>query len=243
MANVLFFVPHQDDEVLTLGVGIRSHVEAGHNVHVILCTDGSGSIVRDRLNGLTPCGLHGMITHNPSAEGYPFVEDVDFIKARDDEFKAACLALGVPSSNIHISRLAVQDGTLAVWRAKQIMRYYLNLYPNASVKTHTYNGEGLGQLADHYNLGKALKELVDEGYYAVSDARWYVEHYHKDDIQAAHPELLINVETCSSYQAIKDACAAYNVWNPSQSKFAIGYHSVYKYFNTLLGNPVGYYHK
>lgn len=41
---ILYFAPHQDDELLTLGVDACRAISSGeYDVHIILCTDGSKS--------------------------------------------------------------------------------------------------------------------------------------------------------------------------------------------------------
>lgn len=56
--DFLFFVPRQDDEMLTFGIGIIQAVRAGHRVHVILCTDGGLDGTRVRLASGGECELN-----------------------------------------------------------------------------------------------------------------------------------------------------------------------------------------
>ena len=42
----LFFAAHQDDELLQMGSQVRADVEAGHQVVVVNCSDGSASVAR-----------------------------------------------------------------------------------------------------------------------------------------------------------------------------------------------------
>ena len=48
--TIIYFIPHQDDELLSMGVDICDSLKKRKNVHIVLCTDGSGSSVRKRLN-------------------------------------------------------------------------------------------------------------------------------------------------------------------------------------------------
>lgn len=50
----LFFSPHQDDEILSMGSAIIEHVEKS-DTHVILCTDGSKSVIRKVLDDGVLC--------------------------------------------------------------------------------------------------------------------------------------------------------------------------------------------
>ena len=47
-SHVVFYIPHQDDEALNFGVGIMNHIAGGHNVHVVLLTDGSAAGIRKK---------------------------------------------------------------------------------------------------------------------------------------------------------------------------------------------------
>ena len=93
--TIIYFAPHQDDELLSMGVDICNSLKKGKSVHVVLCTDGSGSSVKRKLNDGKSCNKH------PGEHIYDLSEQ-EFIQARDTEFVASCLALGVKRENIHI---------------------------------------------------------------------------------------------------------------------------------------------
>jgi LmbE family N-acetylglucosaminyl deacetylase len=143
-SNVVFYIPHQDDEALTFGVGIMNHVMNGHNVHVVLMTDGSASNVRTSL-GLT---------------------EALFTQARNREFNYSMMIMGVKPQNI--SYRNIKDGTLTVANSETIMKEYEAKYPNAKHKTFSWTDPH----TDHANLGVALKNLNTAG--VIADARFYV---------------------------------------------------------------------
>ncbi|MFA4923649.1 MAG: PIG-L family deacetylase [Ignavibacteriaceae bacterium] len=85
----IFYSPHQDDETLGMGASIAEHVRAGRAVYVVLLSNGANS---------------GMLTYiqqnyNPNAT----MQDV--INARNNEFIAACIALGV--HRVYITHVGV----------------------------------------------------------------------------------------------------------------------------------------
>src|SRR5665647_3106621 len=45
----IFFVPHQDDETLTMGADIAAHYQAGREIIVVQVTDGAKSGVRAEM--------------------------------------------------------------------------------------------------------------------------------------------------------------------------------------------------
>lgn len=149
--NVIYYIPHQDDETLTFGSSIYSHLQEGHAVHVVLLTDGSANIVGKRL-GLTKKEL---------------------VDARNREFDKALSVLGVNESNVY--KMGFPDGEMTVSQAKEVMLYFANKYPDASHKTYTYTDWH----NDHKNAGLALQELVDEG--VIKNARYYVRRGEKPE--------------------------------------------------------------
>lgn len=143
-SHVVFYVPHQDDDLLTMGVGIRNHIKGGHNVHVVMLTDGAASGVRTKM-GMTKEA---------------------FTKARNKEFELAMKALGVNSNNLEYRMF--QDGKLTINQVKSVISEYETLYPNAKHKSYSYTDSHV----DHKNSGLALKQMVTSG--DVTDARFYV---------------------------------------------------------------------
>lgn len=104
MAQVVFVVPHADDDALSMGCAIRNHLEAraadgtaAHQVHTLLLTPGSGS----------------------AAQPGTGLSDGEFSAARDDEYLRACRSLGVPFHRIHFAEdRQVGDTVLTVEEAQ-----------------------------------------------------------------------------------------------------------------------------
>ena len=226
--TILYFAPHQDDELLTMGLDICDSVAAGHEVHVVLCSDGSASGVRKRLNNGKKCGLH--------EEKHTFDVSVeDFVAARDREFTESCLALGVPKGNIHIAAKRGKDGALTVKLVESIMKEYLQKYgENALVGTISpKNGDA--QHKDHKTVGRAAEGLFKKG--QIRQLRLFVEPYHYADI-AEHPRAIPVVPsgtrvTDRLWNRMEQAIAAYSLWNPDDGRYAVGAHSVKREFEQL----------
>ena len=143
-SHVVFYVPHQDDEVLTMGSGIISHLSSGHNVHVVLLTDGGASRVREQLG----------------------MERSAFVAARNRELSYALDILGVKRENVYSAN--IRDGELTIDATKEVIRHFESMYPNAKHKTYTYTDGH----PDHANAGEALRQLTEAG--EVTDARYYI---------------------------------------------------------------------
>lgn len=82
----VFHVPHQDDEVLTLGAPLLEAVASGDEVHCVLLTRGSGSGARTRL----------------VEQGWLSSHVEVFVAARIREFRAAVTILGLPWDHVHL---------------------------------------------------------------------------------------------------------------------------------------------
>lgn len=143
-SHVVFYVPHQDDDTLTMGVGIMNHYYNGHNVHIVMLTDGAASAVR-KSTGLSTLG---------------------FTAARNKEFAHAMGAIGITPDRIAYSNL--KDGATTVSQIESVMLEYEAKYPGAKHKTYSYTDSHV----DHRNAGQALRNLTKRG--KITDARFYV---------------------------------------------------------------------
>jgi len=229
--TILYFVPHQDDELLTMGIDICSEAQKGNDVHVVLCTDGSKSCVRSLLNDGQDCALHGDNHHyNLSKQ--------DFISARDAEFIESCRILGVMSENIHILPQRAVDGTLKVDFAEKIIVQYLKQYGADATVAAIYFANGETQHQDHKNLGLAVYNLWQMG--LIRKVRFFREPY-----CAAKKNIKYTAKSASPEVALRVCYAAYGYgyWNPDANRYAIGYHSVPQDFANLRRKMKTYYHE
>jgi len=127
----IFFVPHQDDDVLMYGADLKNHVRAGRRTIAVLLTDGSSS-------GLCP------VLHD---------EREGCAAQRDEEFKNAMEILGVEAV---IARDRATDGELTKARVVRVMRHYLGRFPRASLRAPSPRDPH----PDHAAIGRALRSLV-----------------------------------------------------------------------------------
>lgn len=227
--HVFFYAPHQDDELLSMGVAIRYYLELGYNVHVVLLTDGSATGARRVINGEVYCPWHKRY-HNPAAEGYAPLTEADITEARNKEFIESVKALGVPESNIHIHNF--KDGTLTRAQMKTLVRWtYEYRYPNAQHKTMSYHDSH----PDHKNAGQALLEMYNSG--ELSNVRFYLKQEDQHRFGSYHPY------HSGMYPYLSAAANAYKKWDPANGRFAVGYHSVPAMFDDFLANPRSKWHK
>lgn len=248
--DVLFFVPHQDDEMLSFSTTIKKYINMGYNVNVILSTDGSGEGgTRKILNGESgkPCKIHKYV-HNPKKENYKINnQNVSYItpeilsQYRSDEYVNALLALGVKKENIHLSNYIARDGLLTKDVAIKIIMEYIKKYPTATVHTFYGNSFSINNHNDHMNLGKGAVELFDRG--IIEKLYLHVEPYLYDEFskRGLAKDVIIDKPTSTSdKETIVKAMKQYNVWDPKNGKLAIGYHSVKPYFDSGMKNLTNY---
>lgn len=233
--TVLYFAPHQDDELLSMGVDICASLKKKYDVHVILCADGSKSYVKRLLNNGKSCPKHEGIHQYDLSTG-------EFIQARDREFTGSCLALGVPESNIHIPEKRAVDGSLSVPFGETLIRSFLSRF-GEDVQVCTISpSNGPDQHADHRNMGKAADNLLKAG--VIRKVRFFIEPYLFGKIQD-NPRLIpvaptIQQASASVAQKINAAVDSYSLWQPEQQRYAVGYHSVTTEFRDFLQSKACY---
>ena len=234
--TMLYFAPHQDDELLTMGIDICNSVFKKWDVHVILCTDGSKSNVRKKLNDGKNCSKH----NGPHIYELSFEE---FTKARDREFIDSCRALGVLENNIHIPEKRFIDGSLTMEDAETIILDYLNIYGKDSYVCTISPNTGYKQHKDHKALGKAAENLLKKG--IIKQVKFFIEPYHSAKVlnNAQILKYYPDIEKASSdiENKIKTAISSYSYWNPEEGRYAVGYHSVTTEFNDFLKDMNSYH--
>ena len=234
--TVLYFAPHQDDELLSMGLDICRSVEKKWDVHVILCADGARSYVRGLLNDGKDCGKH---------EGIHCYEltEAEFVAARDREFIGSCLALGVPRDHIHIPEKRAVDGSVTVEEVEAIMLHYLQELGQDAYVCTFFSGNGPEQHRDHKAVGRAAENLLNRG--VIRELKSFVEPYLYHKIIANSWILPVDpyVEQATQAQSekLKKAIGSYSLWDPEQQRYAVGYHSVTTEFNDFLKNRKAYW--
>lgn len=236
MANVGFYVAHAGEETHTFGAAIRNHIENGHNVSVVLMTDGRGSKARPILNGFYDAswhkGEHDLPSEGASGTHYRLFPQ-QFADLRTEEFVQACLALGVPRENIYENEsMRMEDNFLGPEDASTMMEDYG--YAIDRWKTHSEFDSN----ADKRRAAIGARESSEGTYGIGSDLRFYA-----DPEEAASSPANIGEETCVDEQKVIDAVNVYKQYDPANGKFAIGYHDAPSKFDAVVANVKSYYHR
>jgi LmbE family N-acetylglucosaminyl deacetylase len=217
MATVLFVSPHQDDESLSMGAAIRKHIEANHDVHVLLLCGGVES------------GAQANSGLSRPAFGY----------ARDDEFIRATRQLGVPYENLHFARVTPADGTLTVQLAYDAILDFTERHDDEVwLKTYS-NLPATNRHSDHINSGQAGLQALQNG--LVANLRMYVEPWLISAFQNANAGVTLSTDVAADPSWVVKALDEYGIVDPKGQKFGIGFQSV-SYFAGVKANPVSRYH-
>ena len=157
----LWFVPHQDDEILTLGYGILEDIESGYDVHVILCTDGGGSGILSQWQSGTSCGICKTV-HTIHLGSEQTITREEFSKYRDFEFVNCCLHLGVKPENIHILGVGEDKLNLLDLNFQEQSEDIIIYNQNTSNEYYRLKDGGLG--ANNSDRGTDNAEKIVKGF-------------------------------------------------------------------------------
>ncbi len=225
--TIFYFSPHQDDELTNLGAAICADLEQGREVFCVLCTDGGASGARKLLANGAACAWH------EGQHGFALSREA-FSAARDREFTASCLALGVAPDHIVIPAFRAPDGSGDRAAARRIMLEATAACPAEQTVIKTLLPvDWRRQNPDHTAIALVAKALLAEGRFA--DVRFYLEM-----ILLPAPENMTLREIAPSPQArerLMRAADEYARWEPESGRYAVGVHSVYDEFEAYRQKP------
>lgn len=225
--TILYFAPHQDDELLTMGIDICNSIQQGVDVHVILCVNGSKSGVKKVLNNGKTCKFHSG-KHEYNLNPY------EFVNARDREFIESCANLGVPLANIHLYYKRPCDNELTQKITTEIIKKYLSLYDKKATVCTIWYKNGKSQHKDHKTLGLTVHKLFKKR--KLKSVRFFKEPYCQSKTRFNKFHAANYTET-----KINRAINSYSKWEPKALRYAIGYHSVKKSFDDFKKEMNVYY--
>lgn len=207
----VFFSPHQDDETLGMGGAIYEHVQAGRDVFIELMTDGSGSGARLIL------GNGGTDTWHSGTHSYALTHE-QFSEARDREFRAAAIRLGV--KGIYLGTAA--DGALTQAQVASRIQWwqgrgFAGLSLKGTVGAEDPTSAGGAAHPDHAAVWNAL---IASG---IADVRGYLVYHHTSGSGTPDGTVTLTAAQCSAKRA---ALNEYKLWSPGTGRYAVGYHSV-----------------
>lgn len=204
--TAVYYIPHPDDETLSMGPSILHNLAADKEVVVVMLSRGRASKVINSVN------------KKLAAKGVKELTLEEFGEARVAEFRQAVDAMGVQSENVYV--YDVEDGDFTPEDVRPIMEEFAGKYPNALHNAMSYKDPH----NDHASTGKALRTLKDDGgvdyvlYHIPIQKHWKMLSWGSYAVPA---DLEANY---------LDALGDYGVWDPDNGAYHIGQTSVPKYF-------------
>jgi LmbE family N-acetylglucosaminyl deacetylase len=226
----IYYAPHQDDETIGMGASIAEKIRLGHPVYIVLLTNGANEEI---LKYLKTLGSKASMK--------------DVTQARNNEFLAACIALGV--SKVYISNNG--DGfdesiekVILEEKFEQTMLFFSKLYPNASHNTvsgncDSYNNE-CHKMTTHQAATNALHNLFSKNIVKeINLFRIYI--YYNNLNSCDRPCSIIKKSKSKDHKVKQKAINQYKLVNHPKKRFGIGYyHSVYALLENAYNSKFEY---
>lgn len=233
LRRVTLFVPHADDDVISMGWIASLHSSVGRRLKCVLGSTGATTTAIKPINGDTLNSWWGRM-HDPKREGYARLTPADIALARDEEFQDSCAQLGALPEEIHLERELRVDSP-DVDDATKILLKHRELDPDSGM--YTMHWEDSDQT--HRAFGEALLELRNASPSDWSDVRWIVRESQAGTIAGAQQYAVPGDKYASCKVMVQKAAQCYESWSPRQGRFAVGYHSVgHSLFpGVVAGNP------
>jgi len=250
MTDVYLYIPHPDDETLSMGLAATYYLSLGLTVHFVFMSRGPVTMASTGLDGARFCNPH-QYTHDPANEHFanPAMTEDDIAAVRIAEGVSAAGAMGTVNGAgpvyIHEGSLGYKFGgddwqnPTGVPEAQAIMAALVDAGGNSF--HHTMSDTD--RHPDHACLGHALRNLKNDPVYGprLTGSRFFVSrlywNYTKypDVAQQAGLNWVsrsISNGRLPEYVDVlrKRVGPVYGAWNPAGNTYAVGWHQVQNQF-------------
>lgn len=248
----IFYVPHADDDAIAMAAAIAEHKSAGRPVYMVLVSSGNNNGLLDIMNGKALCPLRVLWRDHPKYHHFNMTND-ELDKLRNEEFASSAQAMGVDKvffgkdGKTIPEELFYSDYDEAVRQVEDIIYSFETLYPGASHKLISGNRDYIFD-GRHWLLNQTHEALyfaaVNFHNYtpSVTDIafyRAYVYRNPKGNQEIDKSDYIF--KNIAEWQAIKqNALNCYKDYNPNESKYALGYHSIPDLINSAYTNQYTY---
>ncbi|MRG26656.1 hypothetical protein GIJ05_00360 [Laceyella tengchongensis] len=242
----IYFVPHADDEILSMSPDIVNRQRMGYEVHLVLMSGGEHSGARFVINGFREVTKKGKVVKIPvycvwhntyhsaldvnDPDGY--YSPKDLARDRVREFYAAAEQLGIPRDRVHVRSLV--NGRFTERAVRQVYDYFLSRYPHAIFRTmsrYDYH-------RDHAFLGQIMRKYELEGKIKPTDTVYFLSIYKSRFTKRRPPVETVQLKVIDprDRNKILEAARIYLRWEPSHGWHALGLHSVPHQFESFMKN-------
>lgn len=252
MGTVFLYVPHPDDETLSMGLAMVHYLAAGWDVHLVSMTRGEAGGPLGSFNGNNRCNWSNHPwKHDPAQEGYEPLTPATLGEARLLEARSALGAAGTVTPNTGVAatgRVYHHEGGLpdgfgstsptAVADAQAVISGFADQFPGAHHRTMSPTDNH----PDHAACGQALRNLKNANP-VLSGAMFFVSRLYWD--YSKNPDVLAQpgldwFPTTARYSEFctvlrNRAVPCFSAWSPAAGSYAIGYHQVANQFAANFG--------
>ncbi|MBB1511507.1 cell wall-binding repeat-containing protein [Tessaracoccus sp. MC1627] len=221
--EAFYFVPHQDDELISMVGGISRDINAGRRIHVYLVNAGYWTGVKDLLcEQLNRCLTNEQIT-----------------ASRNAELLSALERMGVPASNVHF--LYVQEELSDA--ATKVRSAVGNVVAKAGPTAHFRGMSWLDAHPSHYVVGYALRDAcVTEG---LVDCLFFQSPLYQKRSEALQYSPVVTPRgevVAAPGWLVAAAAAAYKEDYPTLGRHSIGWRSVPSQIRWIETNTYSWAH-
>jgi LmbE family N-acetylglucosaminyl deacetylase len=240
----IYFVPHADDEVLSMATDIVNHQRMGYDIHLVLMIRGEHSGARFVINGFREVTKKGKVIKIPvycvwhntyhsaneinDPDGYYSTEDL--ARDRVKEFHAVAEHLGIPRNHVHVYDLI--NGRFTEQAVRQVYDEFLSRYPHAIFRTMSR----FDYHRDHAFLGQMMARYEQEGKIKPIDTVYFLSIYKARFTKYRLPVKVVPLKLINPQdrKKIMEAAQVYLRWEPSRGWHALGLHSVPYQFESFM---------
>lgn len=177
----------------------------------------------------------------------------EFVANRDKEFFECCSRLGINKDNIYFSNPRFVDMNFSVEEVKASIKSVVEMINPDRVCVHAPRWESsfnpcernvsMPPHIDHCFCGQAVQLLLREK--CIKDAEFFIEFYDLKRFESLHREIAVKrVETnAGEAELIQRAGLPYKVWEPSEGRYAIGWHCDKEMHSIALKRPLSLSYK
>jgi LmbE family N-acetylglucosaminyl deacetylase len=187
MTSVYLYIPHPDDETLSMGLAATFYLNLGYDVHFVFMSPGGTTSARWKVADGYSCLEHGYV-HHPAQEGYPAdltMDDIGAIRLKEGRSAVGAMGTVTGSGQVFVHQETALPGIPDAYGgsdylnptnvdvAQAIIKGYVDAN-DSSTFHHTMSD--LDRHPDHACCGHALRNLKNDPVYStkLSGSRFFI---------------------------------------------------------------------
>ncbi|MBS5788589.1 MAG: cell wall-binding repeat-containing protein [Clostridioides difficile] len=203
--NVVYLNPHQDDEILTMGLTLLRDIQSGKNINFVQVTDGEKTSALFTIN------------ERLKRENRKILKEEDIIIARNNELALCLSKLGFSGKVHYLNYENLNVSKEDIYYSVDKILLENNLSPlNTEIKTLSKNEYDTSKgNYDHFACTDAVN--------LMSKDKFYKKTYISNKPTNCNHKLKSIIPTDEEKRKLVNALNAYGVWNPDRGFYSVGY--------------------